>query len=179
MRVHHLAAASVSVSCVLLVASCLQSPAGGSETAPDEAQGASSAGPIGEARQEIGARYKPKDFPFVVTVKDDGKDGAAGWQEAEKTFRFVETTFLFPVYHWQCPTRIEMPVRCEEWGRILPDRAAQLTADAANAVVDPLLESGVVWRNRGDEFCRELWHQMEATLNLLHPKLGARVRRNQ
>jgi hypothetical protein len=96
-----------------------------------------------------------------VTVKDDGKDGAAGWKDAEKTFRFVETTFLLPVYHWQCPTRIEMPVRCEEWGRILPDRAAQLTADATNAVVDPFLESGVVWRNRGDELCRELWHQME------------------
>jgi hypothetical protein len=112
-------------------------------------------------------------------VKDDGKDKSGGWQEAQKTFHFMETTFLFPMYRWQCRTRVAMPIRCEAWGTIPPDRAAQFTADAANAVADPLLESGVVWRNRGDEFCRELWRQMEATLNLLHPKLGTRVERNQ
>ena len=43
--------------------------------------------------------------------------------EAEKTFHFMETTFLLPVYRWQCRTRIAMPIRCEAWGTIPPDRA--------------------------------------------------------
>jgi hypothetical protein len=155
MRIRHLAAATVSVSCALLAASCLQSPTGCPETAPDEVQRSSSTGPIGEARQEIGRHYVPEDF----------------------SFHFLETTFLFPTYFWQCPVRIGMPIRSEVWGPIAPSRAALYSAEIATAVVDPLLESRTAWRNQGEDFCQELKKGMLAMFKVRYPKLNVTVSR--
>src|SRR5262245_22483027 len=112
MRTKHLAAALlVSVSCALLTASCIQSPT--LETDSIGAHGADGREPIGEALQESGRGYQSKDFPFVVVVKDDGEGPSGGWQEAEKTFHFVERSWLVPVYRWQCRIRIGMPIRAK------------------------------------------------------------------
>src|SRR6185436_215373 len=101
----------------------------------------------GEAQQEIGRAYKSKDFTFVVVVKDDGEGDGGGWQEAKKTFGFIQSNFLFPVYHWKCRMRIEMPIRSKAWGTITPDQAAEYSARVANAVVDPLLDTRSNWTN--------------------------------
>jgi hypothetical protein len=178
MRTAHVAAALVaSLSCAILTASCVQGPTAATETQPGEVCGPDGPEPIGEARQETGRHYQSKDFPFVVVLKDDGTGDGGGWQAAEKTFHFVETSWFFPVYFWQCPVRIEMPVRCKAWGTVTPSRAALYSAEVATAVADPLLESRSAWRNQGEEFCRLLRETMEATFQATYPDLGARVKR--
>lgn len=159
-------------------ASCLQSPSTTSETGPGEAQRPNGAEPTGEARQESGGEYESKDFPFVVVVKDDGKDDAGGWQAAEKTFHFMESSHGIPVHLWKCRIRIEMPIRSEVWGPITPSRAALYSAEVATAVVNPLLHSRPNWKNMGDDFCRELKDRMKATFDEQYPKLGVKVRLN-
>jgi hypothetical protein len=54
-------------------------------------------------------------------------------------------------------------------------RAALYAAEAANEVVDPLLDSRPTWEGMGVEYCHELRDKLEETLNLLNPGLGARV----
>ena len=180
MRTTHLATALVvSLSCALLTASCIQGPTAAPETDPGETQRSNGPEPTGEALQESGRPYESKDFQFVVVLKDDGEGPGGGWQEAEKTFGFLQTNFLFPVYHWRCRMRIEMPIRCKAWGTISPDRAAGYSAKVATAVVDPLLDTRSNWTNLGEEYCKALKDGMNATFKMLYPKLGARVLYNQ
>jgi hypothetical protein len=70
-----------------------------------------------------------------------------------------------------------MPIRNQAEGRITPSRAALYSAEVANAVVDPLLESRASWNNQGVVFCAQLRDEMEAMFKKLHPKLGATVSR--
>jgi hypothetical protein len=178
MRTHHVAAALVSLACALLTASCLQSPTAPPETDRGEAQPAQPSEdlePIGEARQETGYAYPSSAFPFVVDVKDDGQGNAGGWQKADKIFHFVEKSWGIPVYFWKCRIQIQMPIRSAVEGRITPSRAALYSAEVANAVVDPMLDSRASWKNQGAAFCLELKGAMNAKFSELYPTVGARV----
>jgi hypothetical protein len=179
MRATHVAAALVVfLSCGIITASCVQGPTEATETQPGAAQSSNGPEPIGEAPQESGSGYQSKDFPFVVVVKDDGKDDGGGWQAADKTFHFVERDWFFPVYFWRCRIRIGMPLRCQAWRTVTPSRAALYSARVANAVVDPLLDSRSAWRNQGDDFCRELKDRLQATFDEDYPKLGVTITLN-
>ncbi len=179
MRILHIAALLVSVSCILLTASCLESTAADPYASPEEMYQAHELEPIGEARQETGPAYGSKDFPFVEIVKDDGEGKGGGWQQADKTFSFIERDMLLPVYFWQCRIRIEMPIRSQRaGGRISPSRAALYSAEVANAVVDPLLASRPAWRNQGASFCIQLRAKMETTFRQRYPEVGAKVKLN-
>jgi hypothetical protein len=108
-------------------------------------------------------------------VKDDGVGPAGGWQKADKIFDFMEREWWIPVYFWECPLQIQMPIRCALEGRITPSRAALYSAEIANAVVDPLLAARKTWKNQGAAFCVELKDAMNAEFFKRYPKVGARV----
>jgi hypothetical protein len=164
MRIKHLTAVvALALTCVLAGA-CLQ---------PNGAER------IGEAQQEAGGpRYGSKDFPFKVTVKDDGEGKAGGYQTAEVSDAFTVLRWPPPSYRWECHYKVRMPIRAEAYGRITADRAALWSAEAANAVVFPLLDS-TDWTGDGTAFCRSLNHLLAAKLNAEHPKLGASVMKDQ
>jgi hypothetical protein len=110
-------------------------------------------------------------------LKDDDEGDGGGWQTADKTFDFAERDWGIPVYFWQCPIRIGMPIRCAKEGRITPSRAALYSAEVANAVVDPLLESRTTWKNQGAAFCVKLQDALRATFKHRYPSVGATVSR--
>jgi hypothetical protein len=68
-----------------------------------------------------------------------------------------------------------MPLRTVLEGRISPSHAALVSAEVANAVVDPLLESRAAWRGQGVAFCIELKERIQATFKGQYEGLGARV----
>jgi hypothetical protein len=183
MRIRHVAAAFVALSCAIFTASCLQSPTatpGTDDTTSLSIERVSEhvrdSEPIGEARQEAsGPSYVSEDFPFVVTVKDDGKDEGAGWQRAENTSHFRDLIGGVPVYVWRCRLEIGMPLRTVKQGRISPDRAALITAQIANEVAFPLLDSRESWEGQGAVFCIELKAGMQAMFRKRHREIGARV----
>ena len=53
--------------------------------------------------------------------------------------------------------------------------ASRCTAEVANEVVNPLLESQVAWRNQGEEFCYELQERLRQEFRARYRGLGARV----
>lgn len=175
MGTRQVAAAIVCLSCASLTVSCLQNPTASPTTDPGEAQGSNGPEQIGETQQESGAQYQSKDFAFVVSVQDDGKDDGGGWQTAGNTFHFVERNWGIPRYRWKCPLAIGMPIRSQLEGRITPSRAALYSAEVANAVVDPLLDSQATWENQGAAFCIELEENLQAMFRLRYPNVGARV----
>jgi hypothetical protein len=179
MRIRYVAAALVCLCCAVLTASCLQSPSAPPETDPGGAQSSNGPESIGEAPQESasGPPYVSDDFPFVVFLDDDGKDEGGGWQRALKTFKYMERNWFIPNYFWQCPLRIEVPLRTKLEGPISASRAALMSAEIANEVVDPLLYSRPTWRNQGAVFCGELRDAMQAMFKRRYPNVGARVRR--
>ncbi len=174
MRLHHLTAVVAFLSCALLTASCLQSPAAPAETEPAEAQGPSDPEPIEEAQQENEREYESRDFPFVTWIEDDGEGDAGGWQRTTKTFHFGEINRLIPEYLWKCRLEIQVPLRTKRMGRVSASRAALITAEVANEAIDPLLQSRASWRGQGAVFCIEL---KGAMLNKFgkYEGLGARV----
>ena len=175
-----IAAALVLAFTCVLSASCLRGEPEASHTAtpsPSTDPGSEPSGPepIGEAPQESGPAYRPDQFPFHVFTKDDGKGEAGGSQQTEYTFDFEEREWWLPVYVWRCPIQIEVAIRSELYGRISPTLASRCTAEVANEVVNPLLESQVAWRNQGEEFCYELQERLRQEFRARYPGLGARV----
>jgi hypothetical protein len=97
MRVPHIPAlvALAALSCAILPG-CLQSPEADA-TASSIERVSEPGGPeaIGEASQPMGhveQWYGSKDFPFVVQIKDDGRDAGGGWRRSI-------TTLGFAIYH--------------------------------------------------------------------------------
>jgi hypothetical protein len=171
----HLTAAVALVSCAFLAAACLQ----GSETAPGERECSNGPEPIGEAQQAAeGAPCTSKEFHFAVQVKDDGEGKAAGWQVDHATLGFAAEANHVSLYSWECRLEIGMPLRTEKEGRISPFLAALYTAEVANDVAFPLLDSRS-WVGQGTAFCEALKDGMNTMFERLHPKLGARVKRDQ
>ncbi len=75
--------------------------------------------------------HKPSDFPFVTIVKDDGKDGAGGWQEAKANLPFGKI-HPYGVQMWYCPITIGMPIQHSVQGYISPATAATKSAEVTN-----------------------------------------------
>lgn len=173
------AAFVIALGCALST-SCLQESSEADATA-STAPSIETSGtePIGEAQEEaFGPRYGSKDFLFKVFLKDDGKDPGGGWQVAHHSDSFAVVSWPPSAYHWQCHFMVGMPLRTHKIARITTDRAALWSAEAANDVVFPLLDSGP-WTGEGVAFCRTLNDLMEARLNAEHDGLGARVERDR
>jgi hypothetical protein len=178
-----IAAVALGVSCAL--ASCVQGPET-QETDRGETQRSQEPEPSGEARQEVydtdGRRYESKDFPFVVEVKDDGKDEGGGWQVCGTILHFRQGHWWWfvehDVYRWQCRVKIGMPLRTKRTGRISPSFASLASAEIANEVVPALLEQDD-WRGKPAVFCKELRDAMDAMFDRQHEGLGAKVQVNQ
>jgi hypothetical protein len=183
MRVQHIAAlaALAALSCAILPG-CLQSPE--VDAKPSSIERVSEPGgpeAVGEASQPMGRvpqEFGSKDFPFVVQIKDDGKDPGGGWQRSITTLTFSIYHGAKAVYTWDCPIEIGMPIRSKGQGTISPSRASLWTAQAANAAVDLVRDS----RDDPDEwigvsvlFCRDLYTRMQGQLNSNHKWLGATV----
>jgi hypothetical protein len=56
--------------------------------------------------------FNPSDFPFVVTVADDGTDVGGGYQEANAGLNFAHNTAGVAA----CAVWIGMPLRTRAWG---------------------------------------------------------------
>jgi hypothetical protein len=61
--------------------------------------------------------FKPSDFPFVTTIKDDGKDVGGGYQEAKVNLKFERIVIPLAAYAWYCDFTIGMPLRTEGMGK--------------------------------------------------------------
>jgi hypothetical protein len=65
-----------------------------------------------------------------------------------------------------------MPI---ETGPISPRRAARISAELANEVVFPLLDSRKTWEGEGAAFCVQLVAGMQARFDDQYPGVGANV----
>src|SRR5579871_5878188 len=113
MRLRHFSAVATlaALSCVIFAA-CLQSPVA-TDASPSRSvereNEPSGAEPIGEALQPMGhvpLEYSSKDFPFSVSVKDDGEGPGGGWQRSITSLPFVVVLAMRESYVWECPIEI-------------------------------------------------------------------------
>jgi hypothetical protein len=114
--------------------------------------------------------HKPSDFPFVTTVKDDGKDDAAGWQEAKASLPFGKI-LPYGVKMWYCTISIGMPIRHSVQGYISPATAATKSAAVTNSAASQTdfdLPQGV--------FCVKFRKNVETAFPAMYP-VGAKVGR--
>lgn len=114
--------------------------------------------------------FKPKDFPFVTTVPDDGKGSGGGWQVAKVNLEFVHVVIPTDVKVWHCDFKIEMPLRTEFMGKVDAKRAASLSAEITNLAaldMDYKLPEGI--------FCDKYRPAVDATFKSKYPLLGSRV----
>ena len=130
-----------------------------------------------EASIPVGLSYGSRDFPFVESLRDDGKEKSGGWQTADTTFTFKECHNGIVAYAWECPIQIGMPLRCEAEGRITRNRAAYYSAEVANEVVAPLVASRPSWQDQGAAFCVQLRDKLEAKFKEKYPGVGAHAKR--
>jgi len=113
----------------------------------------------------------PSHFSFVTIVKDDGKDGAAGWQEAKANLPFAQTLFPIGLKTWWCPITIGMPIRHSVQGYISPATAATKSAAVTNngaSNTDFNLPYGI--------FCDKFRDNVKAAFPAMY-NVGARVNR--
>jgi hypothetical protein len=191
MPIKHLTAAvALALTCVLAGA-CLQTEAPGTD--PGEAQRSTRAVRIGEAQQEAdsndsesigearqeaiatGRPFDSSDFPFVVRIKDDHKDKAGGWQVSRRHLDFREFGDNDPPYTWTCGVEIGMPLRSEKAGPISAFLAALYTANIANKVAWPLMESRETWVGQNAVYCRRLVDGMGLAFRQHYKGVGATV----
>ena len=102
-------------------------------------------------------------FPFVTTVKDDGKDSSGGWQEAKASLPFGKA-YPYGVKMWYCPITIGMPIRHSVKGYISPATAATESARVTNSVarnMDFDLPQGI--------FCRKFVTEVKAAFPIMYP----------
>ncbi|WP_437477211.1 hypothetical protein WME75_27825 [Sorangium sp. So ce1014] len=124
--------------------------------------------PPGMARI-IYVNFDPEDFPFVTTVKDDGRGKAGGYQEAKANLKFKHRG-SGGVDEWYCPLTIKMPLRTEFMGKIDPVRAAGLSEEITEEVgysMDYNLPPGI--------FCKQFAEAAKAAFSFKYPLLGASV----
>ncbi|WP_437777889.1 hypothetical protein [Sorangium sp. So ce1097] len=113
--------------------------------------------------------FEPSDFPFVTTVKDDGRGSAGGYQQAKANLKF-EHRFPGGTTEWYCAITIRMPLRTELMGKIDPLRAASLSEEITEEVgqlMDYKLPPGI--------FCKRFATQVDAAFRLKYKGLGASV----
>ena len=161
------AGALFALSCVSLAASCAQGTTETAEVAIVEPER------IGDAAQPA---YE-STFRFIVSVKDDGKGKAGGWQKASATMKFADWRHPFSPYFWQCPIAVGMPIRAALHGPISSDLAARITAEIATDVAHDVMHSRESWRGQTAVYCIELYGQMQRMFRDRYPTIGATVAR--
>jgi len=147
------------------------------EPEPSQVQSSNGSEPIGEAQQEAsGPLFAPGEFIFVIEHEWDGKDEAGGWQIAYNTSGYASRVNGKVVYTWQCRLLIGMPRHSEKAGDISARRAAELSAEVANAVTWPLLNRQEPWAGRGEAFCSQQLRLMQDMFkSSRYRAVGARV----
>ncbi|MBK9260142.1 MAG: hypothetical protein IPM54_09935 [Polyangiaceae bacterium] len=114
--------------------------------------------------------FKPSEFPFIITVQDDGTGKAGGWQVAKVNLEFIRIVIPKPAIKWYCFFTIQMPLRTEFMGKVDASRAATLSATVANgaaATMDYKLPPGI--------FCEKFIVGTRAAFKSTYPLLGAAV----
>jgi len=114
--------------------------------------------------------FEPSDFPFVVTVADDGTGPAGGWQEAKAGLIFGPSSDGGRA----CVGLIEMPLRTSAWGKVSPSYAAIYTANVANAVAEKLKKDGLFDLPVGI-FCDRVDTEMKEQFKERYKGMGAKV----
>jgi hypothetical protein len=113
--------------------------------------------------------YSPTIFKFMTTIPAGSKTKPGGWQVASTSLRVRRWTGVLPE-EWTCPPIwVGMPVQTEAAGPISPQKAADLSAQAANDASNTLrdMPQGV--------FCSLLASTMTKWFVDTQPLLGARV----
>jgi hypothetical protein len=115
-------------------------------------------------------KFYPSDFPFVTTVKDDGKDGGGGYQVAKVNLHFTRAVIPMSIVTWWCPFTIGMPLRTKKMGKIPASLAADLSVEITEGVArdpetDYSLPQGI--------FCSQFIPNVHAAFKSKYPFLGA------
>lgn len=114
------------------------------------------------------ANFSPADFPFVTTVKDNGKGEAGGWQVAKANLEFEHIVIPLKAVIWYCPITIQMPLRTELMGKVDATRAAMFSVEITEAAargMDFSLPQGI--------FCKQFASNVTAAFKSKYPGLGA------
>ena len=115
--------------------------------------------------------FKPSDFPFKTTVKDDGKGKAGGWQVAQTQLEFARIVIPWTAVVWWCPITIGMPIRPELMPKVSASQAANYSVEITEAVawkMDYTLPEGI--------FCSRFADGVDKTFKSTYPDLGARAK---
>ena len=115
--------------------------------------------------------FSPSEFPFVTINKDDGKDNAGGWQEAQANLEFINAIVPRSVTKWYCDFTIGMPLRPEMMGKISAKRAADLSVEITEEVA-----RGMNYDLPSVTFCADFIIAAQAAFKSNYPNLGARVK---
>ena len=114
----------------------------------------------GEPTAEESAAFDASLFKFNPWVLDDGKGVAGGTQRASAVLHFVDTRESWISGNkWDCRITVEMPIRHHIYGVIAPERAAEMSAGAANAASTFVMHSQPRWI--AALFCRKFADKME------------------
>jgi len=109
-------------------------------------------------------------FSFATTLKDDGKDLAGGWQEANANLPFGKA-YPWGMKLWYCDINIGMPIRHSVKGYISPTTAATESAKVTNSVASNMdfdLPQGI--------FCDKFRPAVEEAFKTMYP-VGAKAKR--
>lgn len=117
-------------------------------------------GPTGEDEQAFDASL----FKFNVWTPDDGQGRGGGSQRAVATLKFVDIRdeSLFGK-KWNCFVVVSMPLRAN-YVTIQADRAAQMTAEAADVAGSTVMRSQPAWPV-SVIFCKRFAEMTEKLLN--------------
>jgi hypothetical protein len=115
--------------------------------------------------------FHPSDFPFVVTLADDGTDVGGGYQEAKAGLIFAINTDGVAA----CAIWIGMPLRSYAWGRVPPNIAAIYVAKVANAITKEMYDDGDTNLPAG-VFCTKFKKKMTTRLAKQYAGMGTSVR---
>lgn len=88
--------------------------------------------------------FAPSLFKFKMTIPDDGTDKGGGEQQADTVLTFMDWRKVWPKF-WTCNVTVRMPLRTALRGTITADKAAKITAKAANRASSEVLHSQSDW----------------------------------
>ena len=127
-----------------------------------------------EMQNRVG-QFAAAAFTFKVTLADDGKDQAGGWQEASTQLEFNDARDgVLKV--WTCSVVVGMPIRSEKGGTVSADYAAKATAGAANIASDVVMTRRQEWLP--SDFCAQFGVALATYLNAKPKIFGAIVKRS-
>jgi hypothetical protein len=127
-----------------------------------------------EMQNRVG-QFAAAAFTFKVTLADDGKDKAGGWQEASTQLEFSDARDRV-LKVWTCSVVVGMPIRSEKGGTVSSDYAAKATAGAANLASDVVITRREEWLP--SDFCAQFGVALATYLNAKPKIFGAIVKRS-